>query len=95
MDKEKITDKIENHNIKLEGRKRLELIGVTEVLTFNEDNIVLETSLGALAIKGGNMKVGKLNVESGDMCIDGYIISLTYVTKDKAKKESILKKMFK
>ncbi|MEF9934791.1 MAG: sporulation protein YabP [Clostridium sp.] len=95
MDKEKITDKIENHNIKLEGRKRLELTGVTEVLTFNEDNIVLETSLGALAIKGGNMKVGKLNVESGDMCIDGYIISLTYVTKDKAKKESILKKMFK
>ncbi|MEG2337958.1 MAG: sporulation protein YabP [Clostridium sp.] len=95
MDKEKITTKIENHNIKLEGRKRLELTGVTEVLTFNEDNIVLETSLGALAIKGGNMKVGKLNVESGDMCIDGYIISLTYVTKDKAKKESILKKMFK
>lgn len=95
MDREKVESKHEKHNIKLEGRKRLELTGVIEVLTFNEENIVLETCMGALSIKGANMKVGKLNVESGDMCIDGYIISLNYITKDKTKKESLLKKMFK
>lgn len=89
------TLKHDKHDIKLEGRKRLELTGVCEVINFNEENVILETSMGGLIIRGSNMKVNVLNVENGDMSIDGFINSLAYVLKDKVKKESILKKMFK
>lgn len=95
MEGEKNIKKLESHDVKLEGRKKLELTGVIEVVNFNEENVILETSTGGLLIKGSNMKVNVLNVENGDMCIDGFINSLTYVSKDKTKKESILKKMFK
>lgn len=95
MEGEKSIKKLEIHDVKLVGRKKLELTGVIEVLNFNEENVILETSMGGLLIKGNNMKVNVLNVENGDMCIDGFINSLTYVSKDKTKKESILKKMFK
>lgn len=95
MEGEKDLKKLESHNIKLQGRKKLELTGVAEVINFNEENVILETSMGGLLIKGSNMKVNMLNVENGDMCIDGFINSLTYISKDKTKKESILKKMLK
>ncbi len=95
MEGEKNIKKLESHDVKLVGRKKLELTGVIEVVNFNEENVILETSMGGLLIKGSNMKVNVLNVENGDMCIDGFINSLTYVSKDKTKKESILKKMFK
>ncbi|MEG0370989.1 MAG: sporulation protein YabP [Clostridium sp.] len=95
MDNQKPLNKLEKHDMKLEGRKKLELTGVCEVITFDEENIILETSMGALSIKGKGMKVGMLNVESGNMGIEGFIISLSYISKDKTKKENILKKMFK
>lgn len=95
MEENKVINRLEKHNIKLEGRKKLELTGVIEVINFNEESVILETCMGGLLIKGSNMKVNALNVENGDMCIGGFINSLTYVSKDKTKKESILKKMFK
>lgn len=95
MDSENTVKKLEKHDLKMEGRKKVEISGVCEVINFNEENVILETSMGGLIIKGSNMKVNVLNVENGDMCIDGFINSLTYVSKDKTKKEGILKKMFK
>ncbi len=95
MSEDKNINKFEKHNIKMEGRKKLELTGIKDVVNFNEENIILQTSMGGLSIKGSNMKVNVLNVENGDMCIEGYINSLVYISKDKASKQSILKKMFK
>ena len=95
MSEDKNINKFEKHNIKMEGRKKLELTGIKDVVNFNEENIILQTSMGGLSIKGSNMKVNVLNVENGDMCIEGYINSLVYISKDKTNKESILKKMFK
>ncbi|KMT22046.1 sporulation protein YabP [Clostridium cylindrosporum] len=95
MEGEKNINRFDKHSIKLDARKKLELTGVVEVISFSEESVTLETCMGGLLIKGSNMKVSVLNVENGDMCIDGFINSLAYVSKDKTKKESILKKMFK
>lgn len=95
MEDKKIINGSESHNVKMEGRKKLELTGISEVINFNEESIILETVMGGLIIKGSNMKVSALNVENGEMCIDGFISSLTYVSKNSGKKENILKKMFK
>lgn len=83
-----------NHIVHIDNRERIEISGVTKVDTFNEDDVILHTIMGVLNIKGKNMKVNKLNVDTGDMLIEGMIYSMHYLSKDK-EKGSFLKKLFK
>jgi sporulation protein YabP len=84
-----------NHIIHIDNREKIEITGVTKVDTFNEDDVLLHTVMGVLNIKGKNMKVNKLNVDTGDMLIEGEVHSLHYLSKDKEKKGSLLKNLFK
>lgn len=83
------------HSLNLLNRQKLDLTGVVDVISFNEDSVILNTNLGTLNIKGKNMRVNKLNVDNGDMTIAGEILSLVYLTKEASNKESVLKKLFK
>ncbi|HBG38449.1 MAG TPA: sporulation protein YabP [Clostridiaceae bacterium] len=83
------------HSLNLLNRQKLDLTGVVDVISFNEDSVILNTKLGTLNIKGKNMRVNKLNVDNGDMTIAGEILSLVYLTKEASNKESLLKKLFK
>ncbi|KGK89253.1 Spore protein YabP [bioreactor metagenome] len=95
MEKKEI--KIEGKSsLNLENRKRLTLSGVVEVVSFNEDQIILNTSLGTLNIKGEGLKMNKLDVQNGDVIINGIVNSCIYVNKEnKKEKEKLLSKLFK
>lgn len=84
-----------NHIVHIDNRQRIDISGVTKVVTFNEDSVVLNTIMGSIEIKGKNMRVNKLNVDTGDMLIEGEVLSLIYSSRDKGKKGSTLKKLFK
>ena len=58
-------------NIILENRKKMTLTGVEEVISFDDEKILLNTKLGALTIKGQNLKMNKLDVQNGDVMING------------------------
>ena len=97
MEKKDIT-KIEDNkgNLILENRKRLTLSGVLEVISFDEEKILLNSKLGALTIKGNELKMNKLDVQNGDVMINGEIYYVVYSAKEvKKQKESILGKLFK
>jgi sporulation protein YabP len=80
----------------LENRKRLSLSGVIEVISFNDEQIILNTSLGTLIIKGEELRMNKLDVQNGDIMITGTVNSCAYINKEsKQDKESILAKLFK
>lgn len=82
-------------SIQLEDRKKLCLTGVVEVMSFNDEKIILNTVLGKLKIDGRNLKMDKLDVKNGDVIIDGYIESMIYGGKVKVKrKKKILKRIF-
>jgi len=53
-----------DHNITLKNRKIMNLDGVNEVVSYNEDNIYLKTNLGYLEIKGKNLNIQKFNISS-------------------------------
>ena len=57
-------------SIQLEDRKKLSLTGVVEVMSFNDEKIILNTVLGKLKIDGRNLKMDKLDVKNGDVMID-------------------------
>ena len=65
-------------NITLENRKRLTLTGVEEVISFDDEKILLNTKLGFLTIKGSELKMNKLDVQNGDVIIIGNISSIVY-----------------
>jgi sporulation protein YabP len=85
------------HCITIDNRNKMSISGVIYVDSFNELEIVLETELGMLTIKGASMHMNKLNLESGDLLIDGNIDSCIYSEKQdiKTKGAGILSKLFK
>lgn len=90
----KVEDK--KSNLTLENRKRLLLTGVVEVISFNEEKILLNTTQGMLIIKGVGLKMNKLDVQNGDVIIVGTVDSCVYSGSEvRQDKESILAKLFK
>lgn len=89
-------EQCKNSNLALENRKKLSLSGVKEIVSFQDERISLNTILGNLVIKGSNLKMSKLDVQSGEVIISGMILSMIYSGKKiKAPKESLMKKLFK
>lgn len=83
-------------NLILENRNRLNISGVLDVLSFDDQIIIVETELGMLTVKGDNLRINKLSIDSSEVIVEGEIISLTYSTKELDKKsESFLGKIFK
>lgn len=84
-------------NVILENRKKLSISGVEDVESFDEDNIILYTEIGTLNIKGEDLHINKLSVETGEVVVEGDIISINY-TDDEAGKSrggGFLAKLFK
>lgn len=66
------------HSVILENRKTLSLSGVTEVGSFDEETVVIYTDYGEINVKGKNLHISKLNLESGEVSVDGAIDSMIY-----------------
>ena len=83
-------------NLILENREKLSISGVTDVLSFDDQIIILETDLGLLTVKGDNIRINKLSIDTSDVIIEGNINSLIYSNSDFQKKSgNILNKIFK
>lgn len=81
-------------NIIIEDRRLLNLSGVEQVDSFNDNTIVLTTVKGRLSIKGEELNVSKLNLDEGKVEIDGLINSLTYLSKE-GEPKNLIGKIFK
>lgn len=88
---------LRGHKIIMTGRKSLQITGVKDVKAFDEKETQLETSAGMLNIKGEELHVRSLNLERGEVDMDGLVNNLTYteVSSFKKKSESMLSRMFK
>lgn len=73
------------HNIIIEQRKKLNLSGVTDVVEFEDETVVLKTVMGSLTVKGENLHIGSFSTTSGDIDIDGKVIALVYTDNDAGK----------
>lgn len=66
------------HRLELEGRERLLVTGVEEVERFDEEEIVMNTTAGTLVVGGSGLHIGKLNLDGGELHVDGSIHTLLY-----------------
>lgn len=82
-------------NLVLENREKLSISGVLDVLSFDDQIVILETELGMLTIKGEDLRINKLSIDTQDVIIEGNINSLSYSEKEEKKSGSLLGKIFK
>jgi len=83
-------------NIILENREKLNITGVLDVLSFDDQVVILETELGLLTVKGENIRINKLSLDSSEVTIEGEISQLGYTEKDNIEKGGgFLNKIFK
>ena len=84
------------HKVILEDRERMSITGILDVLSFDEESIIAETEKGMLILRGSNIHVGKLNLDDGEVTVDGMIDNIEYseggITKGK---NSFLNRIFK
>lgn len=66
------------HKLTLNERKQLTMSGVTEVVSFEETAVVLQTDLGTLLVQGQELKLKTLTPEGGQVAVDGQISALIY-----------------
>jgi len=86
-----------SHIVSIDNRKKMAVSAVLNVESFNEMEIVLETEMGMLTIKGSSLHMSKLNLDTGDLLIDGNIDSCVYSEKQdfKTKSAGFLSKLLK
>ena len=83
-------------NLVLENREKLSISGVLDVLSFDDQIVILETELGLLTIKSKNIRINKLSINTTEVVLKGEITSMSYTDKETTKKESsFLGKIFK
>ncbi|MDF9409221.1 MAG: Spore protein YabP [Pelotomaculum sp. PtaB.Bin013] len=84
------------HSVAINGRKQLTMEGVQHVDSFNESEIILETNMGMVILKGDGMHITQLNLETGSIEAEGFFASLQYVEgKGKGKGKRFLGRILK
>ena len=83
-------------NLILENRGKLSISGVNDVLSFDDQVVMVETELGLLTVKGENIRINKLSIDTSEVIIEGEISSLAY-SQNKQEKSTgtLLSKIFK
>ncbi len=81
------------HSLILENRTSFTATGVSNVDSFDEQTIVAYTDLGELVICGKELRISRLNIETGELILTGEVSSLTYQAS--RKNGSFLSKMFR
>ncbi len=75
---EKYGYKAINHRLSLENREEMEITGVMNVDSFDDEEVIMDTEQGLLAVRGENLNIKHLNLDQGEVKITGMILELAY-----------------
>lgn len=82
-----------DNKVVLNARKNLSILGITKVILANESTLNLEMENCAMIVQGENMEVKKLDVQNGNLEVEGIINLIKYI--GKKEKTGIFKRIFK
>lgn len=92
---EKKVSKAKIQNLILENREKLNISGVIDVESFNDENVIVDTELGLLIVRGMDLHINKLNLDSSELSIEGDIVSCEYSDREGKSKGGFFARMFK
>lgn len=71
-------------NVIIENRKRLNISGVKDVSSFDDETLLLDTALGKMTVKGEGLHIESFNTQTGDLLANGKIHAVVYMSDAKA-----------
>lgn len=85
------------HRLDLMNRGAGSVTGIQDVVAFDENQIVLDTDMGLLTVKGKGLHVSRLTLEKGEVDIEGTVDSMVYSSNETYRKqgESLFARLFK
>ena len=83
------------HSISLENRERAVFTGVEDVESFNEDEVILLTEAGVIALVGQGLHISKLNLDDGQLVVEGFILGVDYAESPSGSQKGLLSRIFK
>lgn len=83
------------HDVMIKSRQRLEMSGVSDVTSFDDGAIVVQTADDGVSIEGENLKIEKFNAQSGEFVLNGTINGLFYFSSNAQKKKKSFTDIFK
>ncbi|MBR2785486.1 MAG: sporulation protein YabP [Clostridia bacterium] len=83
-------------NIVIQNREKTVVTGVEDILSFDDELVIMQTNLGMLTIKGQELKMNKLNLDNSELIIEGKTCAIAYSDAvDGNKKQGFMSKLFK
>ena len=88
---------VKPHSCMMQDRSSVKLTGVREVVSFDDSQVVMDTDMGLLSVKGRELHVSRLTVEKGEVDVEGTVDSLTYSSNESYRKagQSLFARMFR
>jgi sporulation protein YabP len=87
---------VQEHDLIMRGRRLLDITGVKQVESFDNEEFLLETVMGFLSIKGQNLQMKNLDVDKGIVSIKGKIFEIIYLDEQHSEKaKGFFSKLFK
>ncbi|MBP3927580.1 MAG: sporulation protein YabP [Clostridium sp.] len=87
---------IRPHSCLIQNRSSVSLTGVREVVSFDENQVVMDTDLGLLTLKGKDLHVSRLTVEKGEVDVQGTVDHMAYSSNEAHRKagQSLISRLF-
>lgn len=94
---EPIETSLKGHCVTINNRSRTRITGVLDVISFDTEEIILETEEGRMQITGSGLQVKQLAIESGTVEIEGRPDTIQYTEDRKscANNNSVLARFFR
>jgi sporulation protein YabP len=85
--------RLKQHAIIISERKRADIDGVTELLSYDENAVTMVTSCGSLAVEGKDLHVDKLSLETGELSVCGELSGVYYYDRPDKQKSGFWSKI--
>lgn len=82
-----------NHSVFVDNRDCARIVGVTEVVSYDENNIVMETNMGQLTLDGSGLNIVQLNLGEGEVSVEGHVDAFYYM--ERREKRSLFSGLFR
>jgi len=83
------------HNVIMENREKLNISGVNDVDSFDEQSVVIFTDMGELTVKGSGLQIQKFSVDTGELTVSGRVYLLSYSEDGYEKSGGFFGKLFR
>lgn len=83
------------HDVLIKSRQRMEMTGISDVSSFDDAEIIVQTANSGVSIEGENLKIERFNSENGELILNGSINGMFYYSKKTSKKKKSLSDIFK